>query len=44
MRNRLVHACFEADLDLVRKTEQEDLPAPIARIEPLDPLVPPKAE
>ena len=32
MRNRLVHACFEADLDLVRKTEQEDLPAPIARV------------
>ena len=33
MRNRLVHAYFEIDIDLVWKTVQEDLPVLIAELE-----------
>ena len=40
MRNRLVHAYFDIDLPLVWDTVRHDLPALIARLEP---LVPPEA-
>ena len=40
MRNRLVHAYFDIDLRLVWDTVHQDLPALIAR---LDPLVPPES-
>ena len=40
MRNRLVHAYFDIDLPLVWDTVCDDLPALIARLEP---LVPPEA-
>ena len=39
MRNRLVHAYFSINLDIVWQTVQEDLPRLIAL---LDPLVPPE--
>ena len=37
MRNRLVHAYFDIDLPLVWDTACDDLPALIARLEPLVP-------
>ena len=37
MRNRLIHAYFSINLDIVWKTVQEDLPALIAQLEPLVP-------
>ena len=40
MRNRLVHAYFEINLELVWRTVRHDLPDLIARLEP---LVPPEA-
>ena len=40
MRNRLVHVYFDIDLPLVWDTVRNDLPALIARLEP---LVPPEA-
>ena len=40
MRNRLVHAYFDIDLELVWGTVFDDLPGLIARLEP---LVPPEA-
>ena len=40
MRNRLVHVYFDIDLPLVWDTVRHDLPALIARLEP---LVPPEA-
>ena len=41
LRNRLVHAYFAIQLDIVWQTVQEDLPPLIAQIEP---LVPPEPE
>ena len=41
MRNRLVHAYFSINLDIVWRTVQEDLPRLIALLEP---LVPPESE
>ena len=41
LRNRIVHACFEIDLDVVWRIVQEDLPGLIAQLEP---LVPPESE
>ncbi len=41
MRNRLVHVYFDIDLPLVWDTVHNDLPALIARLEP---LVPPEAQ
>ena len=41
LRNRLVHAYFAIQLDIVWQTVQEDLPPLIAQIEP---LVPPESE
>ena len=40
MRNRLVHAYFDVNLDIVWQTIQEDLPKLIALLEP---VVPPDA-
>ncbi|MCE2398445.1 MAG: DUF86 domain-containing protein [Gemmatimonadetes bacterium] len=40
MRNRLVHAYFEINLELVWQTVRHDLPDLIARLEP---LVPPES-
>ena len=40
MRNRLIHAYFDVNLDIVWRTVQEDLPGLIALLEP---LVPPEA-
>ncbi len=40
MRNRLVHAYFEINLELVWKTIRDDLPDLIALVEP---LIPPEA-
>ena len=40
MRNRLVHAYFSINLDIVWKTVQEDLPTLIAQLER---LVPPES-
>ena len=40
MRNRLVHAYFEINLELVWKTVRDDLPGLIALVEP---LIPPEA-
>ena len=40
MRNRLVHAYFEINLELVWKTVRDDLPDLIALVEP---LIPPEA-
>ena len=37
MRNQLVHGYFNIDLDEVWRTIQEDLPALIARLEPMLP-------
>ena len=37
MRNRLVHGCRSIDWDVVWRTIQEDLPALIARLEPMLP-------
>ncbi len=47
MRNRLVHAYFDIDLEVVWKTVQEDLPQLIALLEeaiPSGPGWPPKAQ
>lgn len=41
MRNRLVHAYFDIDLQVVRNTVQKDLPVLIAHLEP---LVPPEGQ
>ncbi len=41
LRNRIVHAYFEIDLDVVWRIVQEDLPGLIAQLEP---LVPPESE
>ena len=41
MRNRLVHAYFRINLDIVWQTVQEDLPKLIVLLEP---LVPPEEE
>ena len=41
MRNRLVHAYFAIELDIVWKVVQDDLPPLIAQLEP---LVPPEPE
>ena len=41
MRNRLVHAYFEVNLERVWDTVQRDIPALISQFEP---LVPPEAE
>ena len=41
MRNRLVHAYFEVNLERVWDTVQRDVPAPISQLEP---LVPPETE
>ena len=46
MRNRLVHACFDVNLDIVWKTVQEDLPELIVLPEKaisVRPDLPPKA-
>ena len=37
MRNRLIHAYFDVNLDIVWRTVQEDLPRLISLIEPLIP-------
>jgi len=37
MRHRLVHNCFEVDLDKAWETVQNDLPSLIAMLEPLPP-------
>ena len=37
MRNRLVHAYFSINLDIVWKTVQEDLPGLIDQLEPFVP-------
>ena len=47
MRNRLVHAYFDINLDIVWKTVQEDLPELIALLEatnPPAPELPPETE
>ena len=47
MRNRLVHAYFDINLDIVWTTVREDLPELIARLEPAirpEPSPPPEAE
>ena len=44
MRNRLVHAYFDVNLDIVWKTVREDLPALIALLESAIPLDPPEAD
>ena len=41
LRNRIVHAYFEIDLDVVWRIVQEDLPILISQLEP---LVPPESE
>ena len=41
LRNRIVHAYFEIDLDVVWRIVQEDLPELISQLEP---LVPPESE
>ena len=41
LRNRIAHAYFEIDLDVVWRIVQEDLPVLISRLEP---LVPPESE
>jgi len=43
MRNRLVHAYFDVNLDIVWKTVREDLPALIALLESAIPPDPPEA-
>ncbi len=40
MRNRLVHAYYEIDLDIVWRTIHDDLPPLIAQLEPLLPEQP----
>jgi uncharacterized protein with HEPN domain len=35
MRNRLVHAYFDIDLDILRTTATEDAPALLRQISPL---------
>jgi uncharacterized protein with HEPN domain len=35
MRNRLIHAYFDVDLDLVWKTVNEELPSLVAALEPI---------
>lgn len=35
MRNRLIHAYFDVNLDIVWQTVQEDLPGLISLLEPL---------
>ena len=37
MRNRLVHAYFDINLDILWQVVQDDLPALIAQLEPLVP-------
>ena len=37
MRNRLVHAYFDVNLDIVWQTVQEDLPKLVALLEPVEP-------
>lgn len=37
MRNRLVHAYFDVNLDIVWQTVQEDLPKLVALLEPIEP-------
>ena len=37
MRNRLVHAYFDVNLDIVWQTVQDDLPRLIALLEPIEP-------
>ena len=44
MRNRLVHAYFDVNLDIVWKTVREDLPELIALLEPTIPSDPPEAD
>ena len=44
MRNRLVHAYFDVNLDIVWKTVREDLPELIALLEPAIPSDPPEAD
>ena len=47
MRNRLVHAYFDINLDIVWKTVSEDLPRLISLLEPVipsEPGTPPDAE
>ena len=44
MRNRLVHAYFDVNLDIVWKTVREDLPALIALLESAIPPDPPEAD
>ena len=41
MRNRLLHACFEVNLERVRNTVQRDISALVSQLEP---LVPPETE
>lgn len=41
LRNRIVHAYFEIDLDIVWRVVQEDLPVLISQLEP---LVPPESQ
>ena len=41
MRNRLVHAYFDIDLDLVWNTIEVDIPSLIAALEGLEGIVPP---
>lgn len=40
LRNRIVHAYFEIDLDVVWRIVQEDLPELISQLEPLVPSEP----
>lgn len=44
MRNRLVHAYFDVNLDIVWKTVREDLPELIALLEPAISSDPPEAD
>ena len=44
MRNRLVHAYFDVNLDIVWKTISEDLPELIVLLERAIPSVPPEAD
>ena len=37
MRNRLVHAYFDVNLDIVWQTVQEDLPKLVVLLEPIEP-------
>ena len=41
MRKRLIHACWEIDLDIVWKTPADEMPGLVAMLEP---LVPPSSE